>query len=553
LKKTKFLFLYSLSLIIVISADALSQNHFELSVGGPSHDYAESIIQTSDGGYAIAGYTFNFGAFDYDFYIVKLNANAVIQWSRTIGGLTREQAYKIIQTNDGGYAIAGHTYPFGQGSDEDMYIVKLDSNGEFQWHRTFGAIEGQERNRDFAYSIIQTNDGGYALAGYTWRFPLYLHIYFVKLDENGNYQWSRAIGGTSVDIARSLIQTSDGSYIIAGYSRTSNVDNFYIVKLNEQGSFQWNTAVGGPLDERAYSIIQSSDGGFVLAGETLSFSFGGAYQNMYIVKLDTTGTLQWTRVVGGSRSDRAYDIIQAPDGGYIAAGHTASHFSQSANRVYIVKLNSAGEFLMSKTVGGDWSESASSITQTTDGGFATAGFTLSYGTTPSVPDMYVLKFDSSGYTCDNSTPFGSQTSTGGNSFTPNPIIFAPVTIITEPTVIINSGGNVTSNCTVLGIENPHGGIPSSFELNQNYPNPFNPSTVISYSLPVNSDVTLKVFDILGKEVAVLFSGNQNAGEYNVEWNANEFSSGVYFYELRSRQTGSLSEEFKSVKRMLLIK
>jgi hypothetical protein len=426
-------------------SNVLGQVQFELSVGGAGEDRAHSIIQTKDGGYAIAGITFNFGAVNYDIYIVKLDAGGALQWSRTIGGVWREEPFDIIQTRDGGYAVAGYTYPFGQEMDEDMYIVKLDYNGSFQWHKSIGAFDFGERNRDHANSIIQTIDGGFVLAGYTWRPPnFYYHIYVVKLDENGDFQWSRIFGGSSVDIAQSIIQTSDGGYAIAGYSRTSNTDNFYIAKLDQNGLLQWNTAVGGPLDDRAYSIIQTFDGGYAVAGETLSYSFGGAYQNMYIVKLDSIGSLQWTRVVGGTKTDRARDIIQTIDGGYVVAGHTNSHTSQSTNRVYIAKLNTSGELLWTNTVGGTWSESASSITPTNDGGFATAGFTLSYGTTPSVPNMYVLKFDSSGITCENSTSFTSLTSTGGTAFTPMPTFVFPPTLVNEPTPIISSGGNVTS-------------------------------------------------------------------------------------------------------------
>ena len=452
MKKVNFIRMFPLVIILSFS-NVLGQVQFELSFGGINEDRAHSIIQTSDGGYAVAGFTSGFGAVNLDMYITKFEADGSLQWSRTIGGLWREEAFEIIQTTDGGYAIAGYTHTFGQTSDEDMYIVKLDSLGTFQWHKAIGAFDFGERNREHANSIKQTNDGGYVLAGYTWRPPnSYYHIYIVKLDSSGNLQWERILGGPSVDIAHSIIQTTDGGYAIAGYSRTSNTDNFYIVKLDENGLFQWNTAVGGSLDDRAYSIIQTADGGYAIAGETLSYSFSGANQNMYIVKLDSVGVLQWTRVVGGTQTDRARDIMQTTDGGYIAAGHTNSHASQSINRVYIVKLNINGELQWSKTVGGTWSESSSSITQTRDGGFATAGFTLSYGTTPSVPNMYILKFDNSGMTCENSTSFNSLTATGGTAFTPTPMfVFAP-TFVNEPVPIIGSGGTVTSICTIIPVE-----------------------------------------------------------------------------------------------------
>lgn len=548
IKKTTILQTLGLCILLsVTSPDARSQGQFEFSIGGAGEDRAYSIIQTSDGGLAMAGFTSGFGTISWDLYIVKLDANNNLQWSRTIGGAFREEAYEIIQTRDGGYAVAGYTYTFGQASDEDMYIVKLDSNGTFQWHRSIGAFDFGERNREHANSVVQTFDGGYVLAGYSWRPPIhYYHIYVVKLDENGDFQWSRVFGGSSVDIANSIIQTSDSGYALAGYSRTSNADNFYIAKLDKNGFLQWNTAVGGSNDERAYSIIQTIDGGYAVAGETLTFSFSGANQNMYIVKLDSIGSLQWTRVVGGTQTDRARDIVQTSDGDYIVTGHTNSHASQSTNRVYIAKLNSSGELLFTKTVGGTWSESASSITLTRDGGFATAGFTLSYGTTPSVPNMYVLKFDSSGYTCENSTSFTSLTGTAGTAFTPIPGFVFPPTFVNDPPPIIGSGGSVTSICLLVGTINQQSEIASIFQLDQNYPNPFNPSTVISYSIISKSHVTLRVFDLQGREIKTLVNESQNAGRYSVEFNAEEFSSGIYFYELRTT-------DFADTKRMILLK
>jgi hypothetical protein len=445
-------------LLSVTSQNTWSQIQFGLSIGGAAEDRAHAIIQTDDGGYAIAGYTYNFGAVDHDMYIIKLNANGMLQWSRTIGGLWREQAYDIIQTSDGGYAIAGYTHTFGQGSDEDMYLVKLDSTGTFQWHRAIGTFDFGERNRDFAYSVIQASDGGYVLAGYAWRPSSgsgYLNNHIIKLDENGLYQWSRVFGGITphIDIARCIIQTSDGGYAIAGYSRTTNTDNFYIAKLDENGNLQWNTAVGGPLDDRAYSIIQTSDGGYAVAGQSLSFSFGGAYEKMYIVKLDSAGSLQWTRVIGGMRRDIAYDIIQTDDGGYIAAGYTVSFgYNQIWPHMYFVKLNESSLLEWSKTVGGTSSDFANSIARTADGGFVAAGSSFSYGTTPSIPDIYIVKFDSDGNTCHNTASPQSQTATGGNSSSPNPIMVFPSILVHEPSPILSSGGIETNICLFIPVE-----------------------------------------------------------------------------------------------------
>jgi hypothetical protein len=631
--------LYTFTLYILLSfPNAFCQIQFELSLAGAFNDATWSIIQTNDGGYAAAGNTYQA---DRDMYIIKLDANGIIEWSRIIGGLYDDQAYEIIQTNDGGYAVAGFTYPFGQGSDEDMYIVKLDSSGTFQWHKSIGGFDFGERNRDFAYSIIQTSEGGYALAGYTWRPVIgnYLRVYIVKLDENGDFQWSRVFGGSGVSIARSIIQTTDGGFAIAGYTRISNRDNFYIVKLDENGNIQWNTSVGGLHDERAYSIIQTSDGGYVATGETLSFSFGGAYQNMYIVKLDSTGSIQWTRVVGGTWRDIAYDIIQTSDGDYVIAGYTISFGSQSRPNVYIVKLNPNGTLQWSKSIGGNLSDIALSITNTIDGGFAVAGYTYSYTTVPSTPNIYIVKFDSSGNTCANTSSPPSQYSTGGTSVSPTLTYFFPVTFIHEPAPLITSGGVASFICTFIPVEltsftssvngnnvtlswvtaseinnsgfeiekqvgsgqsavgnwekigfvegngtttetnyysfedkNLSAGkysyrlkqidfdgtfeysdiieveidIPVEFSLSQNYPNPFNPLTTIEYQIPADGFVSLTIYNTIGQEVSNLVNEYRSAGNYSITLSADELSSGLYFYTLRSG-------EFEATRKMILLK
>jgi hypothetical protein len=146
-----------------------------------ANDEGHSLIQTSDGGYAIAGYTKSFGAGEADVYVVKLDAKGNLQWTKTIGGKAEDEGHSLIQTSDGGYAIAGHTKSFGAG-EADVYVVKLDANGNLQWTKTIGG-----KGWDEGHSLIQTSDGGYAIAGYTESFGAgWKDVYVVKLDKNGN-------------------------------------------------------------------------------------------------------------------------------------------------------------------------------------------------------------------------------------------------------------------------------------------------------------------------------------------------------------------------------
>jgi hypothetical protein len=181
---------------------------------------------------------------------------------------------------------------------DDFLIIKLDSSGNIQWSRAIGGI-----NNDVALSIQQTSDGGYIVAGCTYSFgPGNYDALIIKLDSSGNIQWSRAIGGTNTDDAYSIQQTSDGGYIVAGrtYSFGTGYYDFLIIKLNSSGNIQWSRAIGGTNADEAYSIQQTSDGGYIVAGSTNSFGAGGDF---LIIKLNSSGNIQWSRAIGGTNYD----------------------------------------------------------------------------------------------------------------------------------------------------------------------------------------------------------------------------------------------------------
>jgi len=186
------------------------------------------LVQTSDGGYALAGYTNSSGAGNYDFWLVKTDSSGNAQWNKTYGGALRDVARVLMQTSDGGYALAGNTYSFGSG-DEDSWLVKTDSSGNAQWNKTYGGMY-----EDNTYSLVQTTDGGYALAGYTASFGAGgQDFWLIETDASGNAQWNQTCGGTGVEGAYSLVQTSDEGYALAGYTDSFGAGDydFWLVKL----------------------------------------------------------------------------------------------------------------------------------------------------------------------------------------------------------------------------------------------------------------------------------------------------------------------------------
>jgi len=411
--------------------------HFCKTIRGPENEWGNSLIQTADGGYAIAGTTTSFGAGLSDAYLVKLDANGNLQWTKTIGGKEFEDGYSLIQTADGGYAIAGATNSFGAGG-YDVYVVKLDANGNLQWTKTIG---GKKEDVGLM-SLIQTSDGGYAIAGATNSFGAGNgDVYVVKLDANGKLQWTKTIGGPGDEIGFSLIQTSDGGYAIAGstFSFGAGDEDVYVVKLDANGNLQWTKTIGGPKREWGSSLTQTADGGYAIAGTTTSFGAGG--EDVYVIKLDASGNLQWTKTIGGKKEDAGISLIQTSDGGYAIAGYTKS-FGAGGEDVYVVKLDADGKLQWTKTIGGENDDRGFSIIQTSDDGYAIAGSTTSFGARGR--DVYVIKLDRNGDACC-AVSQTSQVGSGGRLGSPTSPIRSGGTL-TSPTPTTSSGGTLTNQC-----------------------------------------------------------------------------------------------------------
>jgi hypothetical protein len=410
--------------------------HFCKAIGGPESERGNSLIQTSDGGYAIAGFTISFGAGEADVYVVKLDAHGNLQWTKTIGGPGNEAGNSFIQTSDGGYAIAGTTTSFGAG-EADVYVVKLDAKGNLQWTRTIGG-----KKEDWGSLLIQTSDGGYAIAGFTRSSGAgEFDVYVVKLDANGNLQWTRTIGGPKGDEGYSLIQTSDGGYAIAGATESFGAGDWdvYVVKLDVNGNLQWNRTIGGKKEDVGNSLIQTSDGGYAIAGGTISFGAGEA--DVYVVKLDANGNLQWTKTIGGPAVENGSSLIQTSDGGYAITGKSSSFGAGEAD-VYVIKLDANGNLQWTKTIGGPDSEEGVYLIQTSDGGYAIAGATKSFGA--GGKDVYVIKLDKNGNACCAISQT-SQVGSGGTLSSPVSSIGSGGTL-SSPIPSTSSGGTLTNQC-----------------------------------------------------------------------------------------------------------
>ena len=373
---------------ILLPSSLPAQIVFERTYGGGDVDYGNSVQQTTDGGFIVAGQTSSFGAGIYDFYLVKTDAHGDTQWTRTYGGTNFDYGWSARQTSDGGYIIVGETQSRGAGN-VDVYLVKTDANGDTVATRTFGGT-----GYDYGYSVQQTADSGYVIAGVTSSFGSGVRdVYLVKTNAACNTLWTTTFGGANYEEGRSVQQTADGGYIIAGCTGSYGAGcyDFYLVKTDGNGGEMWTKTFGSYGWEYAQSVQQTTDGGYIVVGYT-DYLGAGSY-DIYLVKTDSNGDRLWARTFGSDTFDLGYSVQQTADGGYVMAGCTES-FSSGYTDVYLIKTNADGDTLWTRKFGGTGSDAGYSVQQTADGGYVIAGSTESFGA--GYGDVYLIKTDADG-------------------------------------------------------------------------------------------------------------------------------------------------------------
>jgi len=485
---------------------------FAKTYGGGNDDrsrWDRCVQQTSDGGYIVAGYTNSFGAGGYDILLIKTDANGNLQWAKTYGGTSdNDYAYSVQQTSDGGYIVTGITYSFGAGGG-DFFLIKTDANGNVSWAKTYGRT-GEDR----AYSVRQTSDGGYIVAGYTNSFGAGgIDIFLIKTDANGNVSWAKTYGGTGDDIARSVQQTSDGGYILAGetYSFGAGGIDIFLIKTDANGNVSWAKTYGGTGDDTARSVRQTSDGGYIVAGYTNSFGAGG--RDIFLIKTDANGNVSWAKTYGGTGNDHAFSIQQTSDGGYIVAGETRS-FGAGSWDVFLVKTDANGNIQWAKTYGGTNSDWAQSVQQTSDGGYIVASATFSFGAGNF--DIFLVKTDANGDigSCgivQNVTP--TVTTPSVTVTTPSPTVLSVSPTVTSPSLTVTSPTlTVTAPCPLS--------ISESCKPVSDLITPYKGGIKVSGS----GEFEVKVYNVSG----VMVKSVKGRNEVKLE-----LSRGVYFVEVVS--------------------
>ena len=302
----------------IIKTDADGNMQWNKTYGGASIETSGGMCATTDGGYIMCGSTASFGAGGYDAWLVKVDSDGNMEWDQTYGGTDNEYGNHVIQTVDGGYALGGRTLSYGTGADY-FWLVKVDADGNMEWDQTYGGA-----GSEYGMYVIQTNDGGYALVGHTSSVGAGSYdVWLVKTDASGNMLWDQVYGGTELEWGQCLAQTSDGGYAIAGTTASFGAGerDFWLVKVDADGNLEWDQTYGGTGNDGANYFIQTDDSGYAIVG----FTTVGSDQNATLIKTDVLGNMEWNQTYGGAGTETAYALLKTNDGYYLLTLNTRSY------------------------------------------------------------------------------------------------------------------------------------------------------------------------------------------------------------------------------------
>ena len=390
--------LYVLALLLFLLAPVFAQSgslqsSFQRTYGSTATEKAWALAATTDGGFIMCGETNVNPTHAKDLLLIRTASNGDTLWTRRYGGTGDEAGEALAQTTDGGFIVVGYTSSSGQGL-KDVYVVKTTADGQTEWIKTIGGT-----TEDAGYSIAATTDGGYIVCGYTASFDVALgDIYLLKLTAIGDIVWTKSYGKAGFDGGYSVQQTADGGYILTGTYKNNGTENYDVIllKTDAVGTIVWQKLYGGSNDDWGYHVETLPDG-YIVSGHT--FTFGQGEYDIYLIRTDLNGDTLWTRTYGQEGEDVGWWVRPVADGGFIVAGN-AERLGIDHHNTYLLKTDSEGHIVWTRSYGQSDpdpeinSETAVSVALTPDGGYALAGYTTSYGA--GGYDFYLLKTDSLG-------------------------------------------------------------------------------------------------------------------------------------------------------------
>jgi len=453
--------LFTLTLSVMAFVTINAQVMFEKTYGGVGSDVATAAQQTADGGYIIAGNSNSFGT---GVYVVKTDVNGNEEWSNTYTNMPGTMQPGITQLTDGNFIAIG---------DDDngaCIITKINSTGDTIWTDVDSNVAYVGGN--FRMAVTATSDGGFATTSFDWDIsPM---TFISKFNVDGINEWTKeyAPAGSEMSVGNSISETSDGGFIVVSVSSQGGSGDAYCIRTDANGDTLWTRLFDSGSDDIGWCGKETSDGGFVIVGGKTRVNATG--YDFWLIRTDVNGDTLWTRTYGGDDPDEAWYVEVSDDGGFLISGETQS-FGEGMSDVYLVKTNSVGDTLWTKTFGGIQDECGRYCAQASDGGYVIAGLTKSIGSGDN--DFYLLKTDESGE------------------------------------VSVNTLNNTAQNIEI-------------------YPNPMNSKTTVYFNNPNNTEYQLNIYDITGKIVKTV----NNITDESVIIYKNQLNSGIYIIELKGNIT-----------------
>jgi hypothetical protein len=371
------------------AAHAQFDSAYVYTYGGTNDDYARQIICTSDSGYIVVGTTSSFGVATTDIYLVKTDKNAVRQWSHLYGSPSIEWGYSVRQTPDNGYIIAGYTNQ-NSSTGYDIYLLKVDENGAEEWTKTIGGTDW-----DFGYALELTADGGYIICGKSFSYSSGgADVFIVKTNATGDLQWQKNYGGTGNESANAIIRDRNNDYAIVGETESygAGEGDMWVLKINGSGDTLWTRTLGTTKWDAGYAVDTALDGNYLMVGSTLG-SPVDTTSNIYFVKTESTsGSTMWEHMQGenGSNDEEGRVVKQLPDGDIMSGGMTLS-YGLGGKAYFMLRNNSNGIYITGASFGGSDDDEGYSVAVGKDYQIVFAGISDSYGC--GLNDMYLARID----------------------------------------------------------------------------------------------------------------------------------------------------------------
>ena len=520
----KHLLLLAANLFFAFSL--FSQITFQKTYGSVYGNQANSIISTNTGGYAVAGWYDVEGSFTAEFYLVLIDAQGDTLLTKTYGSKvdttanitvngSGNEGYNLIQTDDDGFFFIGERHDFPGGPSE-VFAVKINATGEMEWSKTYGGFDNE-----YGLSVHQTDDGGYAIGGFTESFGTgSRNFYLLRTNSFGDILWTKTYGGTSIEAANQIQPTNDGGYIMVGYSFSFGAGNsdIFVIKTDENGEIIWEKTYGGDLNDLGLSITLTDEGGYIICGGTESFGAGNS--DVLVVKINADGDVLWSKTYGGNGYELGVSVAKTVNNDFIIAGYTRT-FGAGGEDFYVLKIDTQGDTIWTKTFGGEFDESAKAVISTSDNGCIIAGYTRTFGA--GGLEMYVVKTDEDGFSeCGQSTEtIISDITITVTSTTAD--VDEGVTTKVPITLVGNTNTETSNPCDIInGVKNDLKKL--NFEI---FPNPANDFLIIkNIDAPLFSKKRIVINDILGRQIQS-FSLNTTEEKIDISM----IPPGVFFLNL----------------------